>query len=108
MSVMTLVLSLLVTAAITLLAVAYLSGRSGQGAAQLEAPVARAHSVECLARRRRVETQIRLYSVQNGACPERLENVDGLVDQDLYCPVTRRPYEYDPGTGRVRCPDHSR
>ncbi len=108
MAVITLVLSLLIVAALAMLAVAYLSGRSGQGAGQLEAPVDRAHSVECLARVRVVETQIRLYSVQNGAYPEQLDKVDGLVKEDLCCPVYRRPYEYDPGTGRVRCPDHPR
>ena len=104
----TLVISLLILAVITFTVITFLLGPQRGGPGDVASPVQRAKSVECLAEIRKIEMQVQLYSVQNGRYPESLEILEGLAEPDLYCPVTQSRYLYDPQSGRVSCPDHTR
>ena len=71
-------------------------------------PIERARNVQCLAQIEKIDMQVQLYRVRHGQYPENLEDVEDLSPQDLRCPVTQSPYQYDPQSGRVACPDHLR
>ena len=103
-----LVLALVVIALIVVVAVAFLGRQESAGPGHVLAPIARAKSVDCLAQIRKVELQVHLYYVENSRYPEDLSRLEGLSDSDLQCPVTKSIYLYDPSTGRISCPDHTK
>lgn len=72
----------------------------------LNTPIERAQNLTCLARIRKVETAVQMYAAENGKYPDRLGAVAELADSDLVCPLTNRPYRYDPANGRVSCLGH--
>ena len=76
------------------------------GTPDLQSPIDRGKGVQCLAQRKRVETAVKMYSVQNGVLPSSLSEVSGLTDKDLRCPITGNPFSYNSKSGRVTCPDH--
>jgi|UniRef100_A0A7V3VV34 hypothetical protein len=77
--------------------------RDGQSAV---APPERANILRCQAQIKRIEDAIRLYYIENGRYPERLEELRDILPQETYCPITGRPYLYEPTSGIVICPDH--
>jgi competence protein ComGC len=103
-----LVISLLIVAVTTVIVISYLIGQHLGGSGNMVTSVQRAKSVECLAQIRKIEMQVQLYSVQHGRYPESLEILDVFTDSDLHCPVTQNRYIYDPQSGRIYCPDHTR
>jgi hypothetical protein len=72
----------------------------------LNAPIQRAQNLACRAQIRKVETAVQIYAAENGKYPDRLDAVEELSDSDLICPLTNRPYRYDPANGRVSCLGH--
>lgn len=102
------IISLLVGAILLVTSINIYTGGRNQGAESVTAPIERAKSVECLSQIRKIEMAIQIYYVENTRYPERLEGITDLSNQDLYCPLTQKPYNYEPTTGRVRCPDHTK
>ncbi len=105
---LSLIISLVVIALIALFAVILMRGPQGEGTAGAKSPIQRAKNVQCLAQIEKIEMDVQLYGVQHGQYPERLDMLSGVEESDLYCPVTKARYEYDPQSGRVSCPDHIR
>jgi len=105
---LSLIISLLVVALIAFLVISYLMGQRGQAPGGSVSPIQRAKNVECLAQIRKIETQVQLYSVQNGQYPESLGELEALKESDLRCPVTGNGFLYDPESGHVSCQDHRR
>lgn len=103
-----LLVSLLVIGLILFVVMGYLSGRPGGTSGRIDRPIDRAQAVECLAQVRKVQMLVQLYSAEHGRFPEGLEGLEGLVETDRQCPLTQRRFGYDPGSGRVSCPDHPR
>lgn len=103
---------LLVIAIIALLAGAYLGLRGGQDegeAGEKKSTPARAiekaHSVECMNNLRQLRMLIQMEVVDSGGYPKTLK--ENALSR---CPVSGKPYVYDPNTGQVRCttPGHER
>lgn len=69
-------------------------------------PINRALNLECRSRLRNLENAIQIYMAENGHRPESLEQINELDNSIKFCPVTGRPYVYDPLTGNVVCPGH--
>ena len=107
-AVLSVIVSLVIVALIALFAVLYLQGQRGSEPGRGDSPIQRARNVQCLAQIKKIEMQVQLYRVQNDTYPEALEMLEGLAEPDLWCPVTRSHYQYDPQSGRVFCPDHIR
>lgn len=105
---MTLIAALLIIALMAFIAIRYFAGQPGSESEGKGSPIERARNVQCLALIEKIEMQVQLYNVRNGQYPENLEVVEDLSPQDLCCPVTQSPYQYDPQSGRVSCPDHIR
>jgi hypothetical protein len=76
----------------------------------IQAPIDKAKSVTCLAQRHNIELVIRYYHAEESKYPSSLEELmeysNDLTDKSFHCPVTGNPYNYDPQTGKVACPDH--
>jgi hypothetical protein len=105
---LSLIISLVVIAFIAFFAVILLKDPQGEGGEGAESPIQRARNVQCLAQIEKIEMEVQLYGVQHGHYPARLDMLGGLEQTDLYCPVTRTRYEYDPQSGKLSCPDHIR
>ena len=104
----TLVLSLVIVAAVVFVAMAWFTGGGNSGPDDIRTPVERARSVECEALVRRVKMQVDLYRFENDQYPQRLGVLEGLSSTDLSCPVTDTPYQYNNESGKVWCPAHER
>jgi hypothetical protein len=83
----------------------YGGGKHGDGQTVTE-PIERAAIIQCKTQIRNLATMIGMYSAENGRYPAGLRDLENVTDEMLYCPVTRRPYSYDPTSGKVWCPDH--
>lgn len=99
---------LLVIAIIALLVVGYygLSGRGdGEGEAGVNAvstpgrAIERGRLVECASNLRNLRGEIEIFYAENGRYPEKF-NPSGSVGS---CPVSGKPYVYEPQTGRIYC-----
>jgi hypothetical protein len=105
---LSLIIALVIIALMAFLAVRYFAGPGGSETGGRDSPIARARDVQCLAQIKKIEMQVQIYSVRHGQYPDNLEVLEDLVPEDLCCPVTQSPYQYDPQSGRVSCPDHIR
>lgn len=101
---------LIVVAIIALIIVGYygLSGRGEEGAANsagVERPstpkqaIDRAKLVECASNLRNLRAEIEMFNAEHGRYPEKF-NPSGSVGT---CPVSGKPYVYEPQTGRIYC-----
>ncbi len=107
MAFLSVILSLLIVAVIILAALMLYKGSPTQGNS-VTSPIERGKAVQCLAQVRRVELAIRMYQANKGTYPSSLDELETLSSEDFYCPVTGSPFDYDPRTGKVTCPDHAR
>ena len=105
---LTLIAALLIIGLMAFIAIRYFAGQQGIETVGKGSPIERARNVQCLAQIEKAEMQVQLHRVKHGQYPENLDVVEDLSPQDLRCPVTQSPYQYDPQSGRVSCPDHIR
>ncbi len=67
-------------------------------------------SVDCRQRLSQIRSGIQMYktgSTDGNTNPPTLKDaVSGVSTSYFYCPVSNKPYTYDPATGRVQCPTH--
>jgi prepilin-type N-terminal cleavage/methylation domain-containing protein len=97
---------LIVIAIIALVVVGYL-GLTGDddGDGEADTPstpkqaIDRGKMVECAANLRNLRGEIELFNIEHGRYPEKF-NPSGAVGS---CPVSGRPYVYEPQTGTIRC-----
>jgi type II secretory pathway pseudopilin PulG len=93
----------------------YLTGTpASEGQKAAPAPTERARGVECMNNLRQIRSAITMarQSSENEAPPPSLQELgrQGIPSQMLFCPVSKRPYGYQPATGQVWCtlPEHQR
>jgi len=104
--IISIIISLLVGAILIIVAITiYTGGKTGKDSA-VTSPIERAKNIECIAQIKKIETSIQTYLAENARYPERLEDLKDLSIQNIYCPVTNRPYYYDSNVGKVSCPGH--
>lgn len=108
MAFITIILSLLIVAIIILTALMLYRGGTTHETGPVTRPIEKGKAVQCLAQVRRVEMAIKTYQAVTGNYPSTLDELETLSPEDFYCPVTNNPYEYNPRTGTVTCPDHPR
>jgi len=77
-----------------------------EAAPRLNTPIERASNIKCVSQLRKINTAIQMYGAENGKYPDRLQDLTVLSASDLICPVSNRPYSYDPAAGRASCPGH--
>lgn len=69
-------------------------------------------AVECISNLRSIRQAIEMSKATDEAPPPSLSALSssGITPSMLSCPVSHRPYQYDPRTGRVWCttPGHER
>jgi len=67
--------------------------------------VERGHDVECMSNLRSIRQAIEMHKVTEEAPPPSLSALSssGIGPQQLRCPVSKAPYQYDPSSGRVWC-----
>ena len=106
LAMLSMIAALLMIALMVFLAIRIFAVRQGTETSGRGSPIERARNVQCLAQIEKIEMQVQLYGVRLGRHPETLEVLEGLGPDDLRCPVTRSPYQYDPQSGRIFCPDH--
>jgi hypothetical protein len=66
-------------------------------------------SVDCRERLNQIRLGIQNYKLMNGdeRNPRTLADIGLGVGSDYFqCPVSKKPYTYDPATGQVHCPTH--
>lgn len=99
---------IVVVAIIAVLAGIYLGTKkrsaSGQEKTTPKAAMDKAHDVECMNNLNQLRSLIQMSSAENGAFPKALDSRSAINR----CPVSNKPYTYDPRTGTVKCttPDH--
>lgn len=95
---------LVVIAIIALVVVGYY-GLSGEGESDPEKPstpkqaIDRGKLVECAANLRNLRGEIEIFHMEHGRYPEKF-NPSGSAGT---CPVSGKPYVYDPQTGKIHC-----
>jgi len=108
MAFVSIILSLLIIAIIIVAALLMYRGGATQKTGSVTTPIEKGKAVQCLAQIRRIETAIQMYHTEQGTFPPNLSELTDLAEDDFYCPVTKNPYDYNPATGKVTCPDHPR
>lgn len=68
-----------------------------------EGAIDKAKVTECIVKLQDINTQIRMFQVENDRLPESLDE----VTSDYYCPVSGVEYQYDEQTRKAWCPEHS-
>ena len=106
MAIVTLIISMIMVALLVVVALMIFTRRTAAGEDPVTAPVEKGKAVQCLAQRRRVETSLQQYQVEHGTFPATLDALAGFPHEEFRCPVTGTPYVYDPGVGKLICPDH--
>lgn len=69
-------------------------------------PPERANILQCQAQLRKIEMAIQIYYTENGKYPEKLEDLNNISAQEIFCPVTGQAYIYNSENGLVICPEH--
>lgn len=106
MAVITLVISMIMVALLVVVAFSIFTRRTSAGEDSVTGSIEKGKAVQCLAQRRRVETSVHQYQAEHGTFPATLEALAGFSREEFQCPVTGIPYIYDPGIGKLVCPDH--
>jgi prepilin-type N-terminal cleavage/methylation domain-containing protein len=102
---------LVVAAIILILAGAYL-GLSRKGSKQEKSipakSIEKAESVECMSNLNQIRQSVQMDTATGEAPPARIDT--GVTASVSKCPVSGKPYSYDPQTGKVWCttPGHER
>lgn len=100
---LTLIALLLVVVIIAVVFALYFGGsQAGPAATTPGAARERAEGVLCRNNLGQLRAAISMHQSTAGELPHSLESLGAGVA--LTCPVGGEPYEYDPVTGRVRCP----
>lgn len=83
----------------------YLSGSSHKRPDGLRGPVVQAQDTVCRSNLNQLRASLQAYSASDpdGRPPRDLSEL-GMPDEVRKCPTGGEPYQYDPATGRVRCP----
>jgi len=109
MAALILIISLILAAILLVIVINYYTGGT-KGEQSIQSPIDKAKNVTCLAQRHNIEVVIRYYHAEEFKYPSNLRELtkysSDLTDKSFYCPVTGAPYDYDPQTGKVTCPDH--
>ncbi|MHB1457056.1 MAG: prepilin-type N-terminal cleavage/methylation domain-containing protein [Armatimonadota bacterium] len=87
------------------------TGINAVGKDKINAPVQRAHGVECQNNLQQIRNAITLYYTQNEQYPATLDALSSSMSSTSFkCPVSGNPYIYDPGAGKVSCstPGHEK
>lgn len=79
------------------------TGKNSPAGSTVQAPIERAHGVECMNNLRSARTAITMAQQTEERYPASLNELR-LGRESLTCPVSKQPYVYDPNTGRVGCP----
>ena len=100
---------IVVVVIISILAVVYLrvsGGRKTSAASSPGAALQKAHGVECASNINQSRALLQMNSMEDGTYPAVLDPNESLNR----CPVSGKPYWYDPQTGRVQCitPGHEK
>lgn len=70
------------------------------------------HAVDCQNNLSQIRQAMQMWHTSEDRNPTTLSalSADGVTPSILFCPVSHRPYSYDPRTGRVWCttPGHER
>ena len=94
---------LVVVAIIAILAGVYLGAKkrsaSGEEKTTPKAAMDKAHDVECMNNLNQLRSLIQMSATENGAFPKALDSRSAINR----CPVSNKPYTYDPQTGTVKC-----
>ncbi len=106
MAVIALVVSMIMVALLVVVALSIFTRRTSAGEDPVTGPIEKGKAVQCLAQRRRMETSLQQYQVEHGTFPTTLDALGGFSREEFQCPVTGIPYVYDPGIGKLICPDH--
>ncbi len=80
-------------------------GVQGSQGSVLKQSMDKAKETECMSNLRQVRQALQMASMDTGTFPHTLEELH-LPAEMLKCPVSGKPYLYDPSTGRVQCPTH--
>lgn len=87
------------------------TGINAVGKDKINAPIQRAHGVECQNNLQQIRNAITLYNTQNEQYPPSLDAVSSSMSSTSFkCPVSGNPYIYDPASGKVSCstPGHEK
>lgn len=106
MALISVIISLLIAAILAFFMITYYTGKRGEEAGPVTAPIDRAKIIQCQSQIRRIETAVQMYYAEHVKYPSDLNEFEGFSEADFYCPVTNNPYEYNPNTGRAICPGH--
>ena len=108
----TLIGMVVVLAIIGMLAVTMygLGGKKDRGEGQTESKsiparaIEMAESVECQSNLNQLRQMVSTYTMVGDPAPASLAEL--RMDYISRCPVSGKPYKYDPSTGRVQCETH--
>jgi prepilin-type N-terminal cleavage/methylation domain-containing protein len=78
------------------------SGKQSVGRTTIQAPIERAHGVECMENLRSVRAAITMAQQTEERFPASLNDLK-LGRSILSCPVSKQPYVYNSSTGQVGC-----
>jgi hypothetical protein len=78
------------------------SGKNSPVGSTVQAPIQRAHGVECGNNLRQVRYAITMAQQSEERFPASLNDLR-VGPTMLACPVSKQPYVYDPNSGQVRC-----
>jgi prepilin-type N-terminal cleavage/methylation domain-containing protein len=85
----------------------YLKGGMTPAGRKVEAPIQRAHGVECQNNLQQIRMAYQIAtSAGEETRPQSLADLraQGVTEQMIRCPVGREPYQFDPARGLVQCP----
>ncbi|MHB1000718.1 MAG: competence type IV pilus major pilin ComGC [Armatimonadota bacterium] len=84
-----------------------LAGKGG-----ITAPIQKAESVDCLNNLQQIRNAVTMYQNTNEQNPSSLADLSasGISESHTKCPISAKPYNYDPSQGAVSCstPGHER
>lgn len=106
MAIVALIISMIMVALLVVVALSIFTRRTSAGEDPVAGSIEKGKAVQCLAQRRRVETSLQQYQAEHGTFPATLDALAGFSHDEFQCPVTGTSYVYDPGAGKLICPDH--
>lgn len=94
---------IVVVAIIAILAGVYLGAKkrspSGEEKTTPKAAMDKARDVECINNLNQLRNLIQMSNTENGSFPKALDPRSAINR----CPISDKPYKYDPATGTVKC-----
>ena len=80
------------------------SSQPGGAATTIGGTKDRAQDVLCQTNLQQLRYAISIHQGNMGSYPPSLGSLESSASLAFTCPVGEEPYEYDPGSGTVRCP----